>query len=167
MYLRHPQEADEQAFLEMVREFERHGSRMSGAIAIWSAAKGDFKHFITLLTVQVERDVIASGLGPFCLFLAWDDGRLMGSLALRSTDTPSVLREYGHIGYCIRPSERGKGLAKEQLRLGLLEAKKLGMKRVLLTCHQENEASRRTILANGGRYEQTIGQDECYWIELD
>ena len=35
----------------------------------------------------------------------------------------------GHIGYSIRPSARGKGYAKEQLRLGLLEAKAKNIKK--------------------------------------
>ncbi|MGT2910096.1 GNAT family N-acetyltransferase [Streptococcus cameli] len=167
MYLRQPQARDEQAFLEMAREFERFGCRMSGAIAVWSAAKGDFKHFINLLKQQENQDIIASGLGPFRLFLTWEEKQLVGLLALRTTTTPSILREYGHIGYCIRPSQRGKGLSKEQLRLGLLEAKQFGIKWLLLTCHQENEASRRTILANGGQYEKTTDTDDFYWINVE
>ncbi|MFC3927237.1 GNAT family N-acetyltransferase [Streptococcus caprae] len=167
MELRQPQAGDEQVFLEMAQEFEQAGSRMSGAIAIWSAAKGDFQRMLALLELQADQDTIASGLGPFRIFLSWEDEKLTGLLALRTATTPAVLREYGHIGYCLRPSQRGKGLAKEQLRLGLLEAKELGMDRLLVTCHQENEASRRTILANGGQYEKTVDTDEFYWIRVN
>ena len=40
----------------------------------------------------------------------------------------------GHCGYSVRPSERGKGYGKEMLRLNILNAKKLGIEKVLVTC---------------------------------
>lgn len=65
-----------------------------------------------------------------------------------------------HIGYSIRPSERGKGYGKEQLRLGLREAKALGLERVRIICRDTNTASKGVILANGGVYVDTIRGEE-------
>lgn len=79
----------------------------------------------------------------------------------------------GHIGYSIHPAERKKGYATEQLRLALLEAKKLGIDRVLVTAADWNIGSQKTILANGGILENTYYDevdDELmlrYWIEND
>lgn len=79
----------------------------------------------------------------------------------------------GHIGYSIHPAERRKGYATEQLRLALLEAKKLGIDRVLVTAADWNIGSQKTILANGGVLENTYYDtvdDELmlrYWIEND
>ena len=56
----------------------------------------------------------------------------------------------GHIGYSIHPVERRKGYATDQLRLALLEAKKLGIECVLVTAADWNIGSQKTILANGG-----------------
>lgn len=48
-----------------------------------------------------------------------------------------------------------------------------GMKKVLVTCREDNEGSRRTILANGGLYEGSAYNSpeeawvERYWIELN
>ena len=53
----------------------------------------------------------------------------------------------GHIGYSIHPEERRKGYATEQLRLALLEAKKLGIAQVLITAADWNIASQKTIHA--------------------
>ena len=59
------------------------------------------------------------------------------------------------------------------LRQVLPECRKLGMKRVLVCCVQENEGSRRTILNNGGIYESTVYLPERgvylerYWIDLN
>lgn len=66
------------------------------------------------------------------------------------------LKNYiGHIGYSIHTEDRRKGYATEQLRLALLEAKKLGIDQVLIIAANWNIASQKTVLANGGVYEDT------------
>lgn len=78
----------------------------------------------------------------------------------------------GHIGYSIRPSERKKGYARQMLRDCLKICKKANLQQVLITCREDNEASRRVILANGGEYENTVYTEskdliiERYWISL-
>ena len=72
----------------------------------------------------------------------------------------------GHIGYSIRPSERGKGYAKETLRQGLQLAKAKNIKKALVTCSVNNLASRSVILANGGLIEGVRDGVERYWIEV-
>lgn len=56
----------------------------------------------------------------------------------------------GHIGFGVRPSARRRGHATEILRRTLIEAGKLGIADVLVTCDKDNLASARTILRNGG-----------------
>lgn len=74
----------------------------------------------------------------------------------------------GHCGYSVRPSERGKGYAKEMLRLNIEKAKIIGIEKMLVTCDANNKASEKVILANEGIYEKTIDVDGCkikrYWI---
>ena len=52
----------------------------------------------------------------------------------------------------------------------LEEARKRGLEEVMVSCSTENEASERTILANGGVYEKTVSveneQIKRYWITL-
>ena len=100
------------------------------------------------------------------------DGRLVGIIDLRHhIDHPILGTWGGHCGYTIRPSERGKGYAKEMLRLNIEKARELGIPRLLVTCDAENERSERTILGNGGVFEKTIDVDGCilkrYWIEVE
>ena len=61
-----------------------------------------------------------------------------------------------NIGYSICPSERGKGYAKEQLRLGLQKAKEFEPHKVRIICRDINIGSNKTILANGGVHVDTI-----------
>lgn len=56
------------------------------------------------------------------------------------------------------------------LRLNIQNAKERGIEKLLITCDGRNAASEKTILANGGVYENTIEVDGCeikrYWITV-
>lgn len=79
----------------------------------------------------------------------------------------------GHIGYSINPTERKKGYGKQMLKQALIEAKKQGLEKVLLTCDSDNQGSRKIIESNRGILEETIFNEERaktinrYWIYLE
>ncbi|WP_354670609.1 GNAT family N-acetyltransferase [Amycolatopsis solani] len=64
---------------------------------------------------------------------------MLGGIALRH-GFDDFIRRYGHIGYGIRPSARGGGVASWALGRILDEARALGMSRVLLVCAADNVA---------------------------
>lgn len=98
--------------------------------------------------------------------------RILGVSNLRHSLTPALMQCGGHIGYGVRPTEQGRGVGKEILRLTLLKARSRGIERALLTCDQSNAASRGVILANGGVFENEIADSQAgrttlrYWIDL-
>ena len=101
-----------------------------------------------------------------------NDNKVIGIIDLRHHINHPILGTWGgHCGYSVRPSERGKGYAKEMLRLNIQNAKALGIPKLLITCSDKNAASEKTILANGGVYEKTIDVDDRkikrYWITVN
>lgn len=97
------------------------------------------------------------------------DGWMVGMIDIRHR-LNDFLRSYGgHIGYGVRPSERGKGYATGMLRLGLGYCKTLGLPEVMLACDKDNSASAKTIMKCGGILERefchTDGKTvQVYWI---
>lgn len=100
------------------------------------------------------------------------DNKIVGVTDLRHhIDHPILGTWGGHIGYSVRPSERGKGYAKEMVRQSLAHCRELGIHKVLITCDEDNVASGKVIMANGGVYEKSVEVDGClvrrYWITLE
>ncbi len=101
------------------------------------------------------------------------DNRIVGMIQIRHFLNEYLLKYGGHIGYSVRKSERNKGYAKEELRQALIYCKDiLHINRILLTCDNNNFASQKTILSQGGKKENEvlIKERNCvverYWIDL-
>lgn len=81
------------------------------------------------------------------------DGERVGSLQLRhrpshSSHFPPAMAS--HVWYEVAEAHRKKGHGTELLKLGLAEARSLGLRTLWLTCLVDNVASRKIIEANGG-----------------
>ncbi|MFF0498856.1 GNAT family N-acetyltransferase [Nocardia aobensis] len=98
-----------------------------------------------------------------------EDNRVLGGIALRHSFDDYV-KWAGHIGFGIRPTARGRGLAAWALGRMLNQAQVLGMDRVLVVCAMHNIASAKTIERAGGIFEEVRntrhGPARHYWIKL-
>ena len=101
------------------------------------------------------------------------DNKIIGCIEFRHTLNEALAVIGGHIGYSVAPAERRKGYATEMLRQVLVEAKAIGLHKVLLTCDTDNIASCKTIERCEGYKEQDepfVLEEEVfyrYWIELE
>ena len=157
------------SFLEALEEFHAEGNELS-----YDAKEIDdnFDAFIKNVQERI-RGVDPERAVPDTLFWLVDDGKFIGRVSLRHELNDRLKRYGGHIGYYIRPTERKKGYGLKALELALPEAKKLGLKKVLVTCDENNPASLKIIEKCGGVLQDITTPDENdnkplmrWWITL-
>jgi RimJ/RimL family protein N-acetyltransferase len=91
--------------------------------------------------------------GPGEVWWIVEDGEVLGGIALRAADDPRIER-HGHIGYGVRPSARGRGVATWALRAVIDRAAQIGIDPVIAVCLDDNDASIATLERAGGRLER-------------
>lgn len=79
-----------------------------------------------------------------------EDEKIVGMINIRPTANEFLRSEAGHIGYCIRPTERRKGYGTQMLRLGLEVCRRVDIHRVVISCDKLNPASAGVIKNCGG-----------------
>lgn len=147
------------------------GSSMDGCSLLGERSPQEWLDFIRL---TAREESCPDGWMPCNQYVAVreSDGCIVGMIQLRRK-LNAYLRDYGgHVGYSVRPDERRKGYATQMLQQLLPLARTEGLNRLLVTCDEVNEASRRTILRCGGAYESTVLDPsdgmrvQRYWIQL-
>ena len=120
----------------------------------------DFPALVTRLNDASLGKGLSEGQVPHTTFWLLEDGEIVGVSSLRHRMTDHLRRLGGHIGFGVRPSAQGRGVATELLRQTLVEAGRLGISEVLVICLKDNMASSGVILANGGKLESEYSVPE-------
>ena len=176
-YFERPSTARKDDIIEYLHEFAAAHSDVHGSGSLDRMLKGWSFEDALARCLNMEDKAYAESVGhcpgKTFLLIRENDRRLIGMINIRWDLTEAMLRFAGHIGYSVRPSERLKGYNKINLYLGLKEAKKLGLSRVMLGCNASNPGSEKTILALGGVFERSGTDPEdgeevrVYWIDVD
>ena len=117
-------------------------------------------------------DTVPKGLVPSSTYLGIreKDNYIVGMIDIRHYLNEYLTQVGGHIGYGVRKTERNKGYAKQMLKLALEKCKELKIKKVLITCDEDNIASEKVILSANAKLEDIRNVDgenkKRFWIEL-
>ncbi len=167
-HLEFPTISHKSRYLDMIEEWKNFEKPDSP----WALFRGEnFEEFLEI----TEKNKETNSLGvPATLFFFMEDADILWALQLRHhIDHPNLSMEWwagGHIGYWLHPSARGKWLATEMLSLGLEEARKLWLEKVLISAFEDNPASWKTIEKCGWKFEKIVAKEgkdlKVYAIDL-
>ena len=150
-----------------VRESYLSGERADciarGTPTEWLGPAGDdFDAF-----VEERRGVRTRWDVPSTIFWYVSGTHYIATLVIRHQLTPALTDLGGHVGYHVVAPWQRKGHATRMLAAGLVECRRLGLDRILLTCAHDNEPSRRVIVANGGVPDAQVRGEDRFWISLE
>ncbi len=143
-----------------IREFYDYGSEIHGSGSLDRYLK-ESTYEAWLKKIQGDLDIAnlpetkVPELTYF--YVREEDNRILGMVNIRLTLNEFLKKEGGHIGYSIRPTERGRHYGTNMLECALRVCDRLGISEVLVSCDKENKASAGVIKNCGG-----ILKDEFY-----
>lgn len=169
LFLVEPQERYIEEFVKMVEEYRAFGEK--DYFDMYKEAIGDFKGYVIKLNDNTK---VCEGWVPTCTFwLTNMNDEILGVVRIRTSLNHEFVRKFaGHIGYDISPLSRRRDYGMILLKLALEKAAMINLDKVLITCDDDNIASKRIIENNGGIFESEIFKEEKnkqlrrYWITL-
>lgn len=172
MQLVRPSVEYKSSFLEAVNEYraeeksDKHNRDEHYKSLDMQELENNFDSYVNKELAKEMGEGLPKGWVPDSVFWLVDNGEFIGRINVRHRLTEELEKLGGHIGYDIRPSKRGRGYGKEMLKLALIEAKKIGIENVLITCNFDNAPSRKVIESNGGKFQDQVGTKNRYFIDL-
>lgn len=168
--LEYPNIKYKDSYLESLKNFHKENRNLDENIIDLTTNFTNFVNYLMESKLEKARERFDGCVPETFFWLIKDDTDYIGRVSIRHDLTELLLKEGGHIGYDICPTKRNKGYGYKILELGLIEAKKMGLNKVLLTCNSDNIGSKKIIEKNKGIFENEIesksGKKLRYWIYL-
>lgn len=159
-----PSHQYKESFLEAITEYVAENLEIR-----WNPDTSSYSFEEFLQAIACEEKTPSGKRVPETIYWFVIGDEYIGELGLRHTLNDNLARYGGHIGYKIRPSKRRKGYGTRMCQLGIIEAHKLGITEILITCDDNNIGSQKIIEANGGILKDKIDNNRAvlsrrYWI---
>jgi predicted acetyltransferase len=176
-YLEMPSLERKEQIIDYVNEFALYNSETNGMGSLRKILEEYTFEQALEMCLNRQKEEYAKKIGK-CqsktyLLVRENDDRIIGAINVR-WNLPENMKQFGgNIGYGIRPTERRKGYNKINLYLGLMEAQKLGLDQVMLSCEVSNLGSAKTMQALGGKLERTEVDPSdgiltsVYWFDVN
>ena len=150
-----PDETYKEQYLQMMEEWLAFGGRLNpGALKNNGAS---YEKWLNWMRDDQNILTCPENAVPQTLYFAVNDSNeLIGAVSIRHYLNERLFVDSGYIGYGVRPSQRGKGYAKKILFLAIEKLYEKGIYEILVTCAADNIGSMKTILANGGVFENDV-----------
>lgn len=159
--------------IDFVNEFKKYNSKIHGGGRIARYIENStYEEWLNYIQQQKNIKISETRVPDETYFLVDEEDNIIGIINIR-LGLNDMLRDLGgHIGYSIRPSQRGNGYNKINLYLGLKRLQEIGETEALLDCEKDNKASSGTMKALGGKLVNTketpiYGVVEDYIISID
>ncbi|MBR6186899.1 MAG: GNAT family N-acetyltransferase [Clostridia bacterium] len=153
-----------------IREFQAYRSDINGTGGL-DRYTDDYEGWLEKLKQDETREPNEEKVPARTFFLVREgDQRIIGMSNIRLCLNERLSRYGGHIGYSIRPTERGKGYNKINLYLGLKVCDAYGIDLVFLDADLKNPASWKTMEALGGirkRAYEDVVYAHCTVVDYD
>ena len=151
--------------------FQEHYNNNEMHINGSSGYSRDENYETWLERITLAQTTVPPGWVPGSTYFGIVDGEIVGTIAIRHCLNDSLINSGGHIGYGVRPTQRRKGYASKMLALALQKCPGFGIEKALVTCDKGNIGSAKTIMKNGGVFENEFTEEsgnvvERYWILL-
>lgn len=166
-----PTVALKESFLAAMAEFAAEGrtgdrSGIGGDLEEWTGRWETDEGFAAYVVEKLaERDDVVRTDWVHCTNLWWvDENEYVGRMSIRHELNDMLRVTGGHIGYDVRRSRRREGHATAMLAAALPIAHDLGIDQALVTCDEDNLASRLVIERNGGVFENVRQGKLRFWI---
>ncbi len=160
---------DEKAFLTGLEDWKNE--ELSWYTFSWKPGMSHAEHLADLERFK-DKSKVPQNFVPATTLYAFVDGHIVGRLNIRYELNENLLHRGGNIGYAVSPLHRNKGYATEILKQGLEVCRKLGLKKLLVTCADQNIHSWKVIEKFDAVLENKIFDEEedeyvrRYWIDL-
>ena len=153
---------------EYINEFYKYNSHINGVGGLYRYLD-DYNGWLEKLEADYVRVPDEKKVPARTYFLVREsDKRIVGMINIRLTLNEDLSKHGGHIGYSIRPTERGKGYNKINLYLGLKVLDTFGVKTAFLDADLDNPASWKTMEALGGvRVREYFDDEEAHCTVVD
>lgn len=165
-----PSSKYKKSFIAATKEFEREEGKGASRGSGTENASRNFNVFTDKMRDYEKGRNLPKGHVPSSYYWLVENSEVVGEATIRHKLTATLLKKGGHVGYGIKPSKRKMGYGVKILELCLKKARQKGLKKVLITCDDDNVGSWKIIEANGGVLKNKIKYQgkliRRYWVVI-
>ena len=134
--------------IQFINEFYEYDSEINGSGGLDRyLEESTYEEWLKKVLADIDIANVPQSRVPALtyFYIREEDDKILGMINMRLALNEFLKREGGHIGYCIRPTERRKHYATDMLNDALKVFDTLGIKEIILTCDKSNIASAGVI----------------------